>query len=76
MSDYCKGCYYEPRKKTGDRSCPFNSLYWHFYQRNRELLRDNPRVTMMYRTWDKMDPAAKKDMLTQASVYLAGIEAL
>jgi deoxyribodipyrimidine photolyase-related protein len=76
MSDYCGGCQYDHKKKTGDRSCPFNSLYWHFYQRNRELLRNNPRVAMMYRTWDKMDPAAKKDILTQASVYLDGIEAL
>ena len=76
MSDYCKGCHYQFSKKTGDRSCPFNSLYWHFYHRNREKLQKNPRVAMMYRTWDKMDPAVKNDMLFQASAYLDGIETL
>ncbi len=70
MSDYCQGCYYQYNKKTGDRSCPFKSLYWHFYHRNRNILKENPRIAMMYRTWDKMNPASKEDMLSQANKYL------
>lgn len=76
MSDHCSGCHYDHKKKTGDRSCPFNSLYWQFYDRNRDKLQRNPRIGMMYRTWDKMNPSTKKSMLTQASRYLDEIETL
>ena len=34
MSSYCTGCFYDKAKKTGDKACPFNSLYWNFYDRN------------------------------------------
>ncbi|GIV28013.1 MAG: cryptochrome/photolyase family protein [Bacteroidia bacterium] len=56
MSNYCKGCYYDKSKKTGGKACPFNSLYWNFYDSNRKLLEKNPRIGMMYKVWDKMQP--------------------
>ena len=34
MSDYCKKCYYDPKQSTGDKACPFNTLYWDFLIRN------------------------------------------
>ncbi len=27
MSNYCKNCHYSVNKKTGEKACPFNSLY-------------------------------------------------
>ena len=30
MSNYCKNCCYSVTKKTGDKACPFNYLYWNF----------------------------------------------
>ena len=30
MSDYCEGCAYEVKQRTGPRACPFNALYWDF----------------------------------------------
>jgi deoxyribodipyrimidine photolyase-related protein len=76
MSDYCQGCSYHWKQKTGDQACPFNSLYWDFYHRNRGLLKDNPRIAMMYLTWDRMDRVAKADILKQARDYLEAIETL
>ena len=76
MSDYCKSCHYNHKKKTGERACPFNSLYWHFYDRHREKLEKNPRVGMMYRTWDRMDDSKKKDIVEQADKYLEHIQEL
>jgi len=73
MSDYCSSCHYNPRKKTGTDACPFNSLYWHFYNRNRNKLADNPRIGMMYRTWDKMKSADRKAILQQAEDLLKNI---
>jgi deoxyribodipyrimidine photolyase-related protein len=70
MSHYCGGCYYNKSKKTGDRACPFNSLYWNFYDRHRGQLAGNPRIGMMYLVWDKMSPVAKAEILQQAEYYL------
>ncbi|WP_448519977.1 cryptochrome/photolyase family protein [Rhodoflexus sp.] len=76
MSDYCTNCHYNKDLKYGQRACPFNSLYWHFYERHRDKLARNPRIGMMYVTWDKMAAAEKEKILTQAEHYLTNINAL
>jgi deoxyribodipyrimidine photolyase-related protein len=76
MSDYCKSCHYSQSKKTGEKACPFNSLYWQFYERHRDKLSDNHRVGMMYKTWDKMGSDRKTEYLKQAQYYLENIESL
>lgn len=76
MSHYCEGCFYKKDLRTGDRACPFNSLYWHFHDRNRPKLERNPRIGMVYRTWDKMDSEKREALLLQAAAYLEGIEML
>jgi deoxyribodipyrimidine photolyase-related protein len=68
MSDHCKNCRFDPKKKIGEDACPFNSLYWHFYHRNRPLLGGNNRIGMMYAVWDKMDN--KEAILKQAEEHL------
>lgn len=55
MSDYCKNCRYKVTKKNGPEACPFNYLYWDFLIRNDQELRNNPRLSMVYRTLDKMN---------------------
>jgi deoxyribodipyrimidine photolyase-related protein len=74
QGNYCEKCAYHSAQKTGHGACPFNSLYWHFYARNREKLENNPRIGMMYRTWDKM--TNKQDLLSQAEYYLENMEDL
>ncbi len=76
MSHYCEGCFYDKKKRTGQRACPFNSLYWHFYDRHRDKLEKNPRIGMMYRTWDKMDGEDRVTILVQAEEYLKNVELL
>lgn len=76
MSHYCKNCYYNKKDKTGERACPFNSLYWDFYDRNREKLEKNPRIGMAYRLWNKMDGEKKEAIILQAKKYLDNIEEL
>jgi deoxyribodipyrimidine photolyase-related protein len=76
MGHYCGDCHYSKSKKTGDKACPFNSLYWHFYARNEDKLKNNPRIGMMYNTWNRMGPEKHKDYLDQAEKYLENIEEL
>ncbi len=74
QGNYCSSCAYQADKKTGEGSCPFNSLYWHFHARHRELLEKNPRIGMVYRTWDKM--GNKQELIEQAEYYLDHLEKL
>ncbi len=76
MSDYCDDCFYNSDRKYGEKSCPFNSLYWDFYNRHREKLQGNPRTGMMFRTLDRMDPETRKNILEQAKQYRENIENL
>ncbi len=55
MGDYCKHCRYKVADTVGEKSCPFNALYWDFLDRNRQRLEGNPRMTMMYRNLERMD---------------------
>lgn len=74
QGNYCSNCAYDSNKKTGHGACPFNSLYWHFYERNRDKLEKNPRIGMAYRTWDKM--GNKQELINQAEAYLRNIDKL
>lgn len=76
MSHYCGSCYYKKAIKTGDKACPFNSLYWNFYDKNEDKLGKNPRIGMMYNVWRKMQPEAKTALLEQADYYLKNINEL
>ena len=76
MSNYCSDCYYKCKVKTGEKACPFNSLYWHFFSTHRDKLQNNPRVAMMYRVWEKMGAEKQTDLLDQAELYLTEIENL
>ncbi len=76
MSHYCKTCYYKKTIKTGDKACPFNSLYWNFYDKHEKLLSKNPRIGMMYNVWKKMEAESKAQLLKQAEYYLMHINEL
>jgi deoxyribodipyrimidine photolyase-related protein len=76
MSNYCDGCYYHYKDKFGEKACPFNTLYWDFYARNRPLLERNPRIGMMYKVWDKMEDAQKQLILEKAQEIKQNIDHL
>jgi len=75
MSDYCGGCAYSVKTKTGQGACPFNLLYWHFLDRHRDRFETNPRMAQMYRTWDRMDNDRRHATLSGARAFLARMDA-
>ncbi len=76
MGNHCTRCAYKHNVKTGDKACPFNSLYWHFLDRHRDKLQNNPRMGMMYRVWERMGSDKKADLLEQAEIYLNSLDKL
>ena len=76
MSDYCKGCHYDKKQRVGARACPFNALYWDFFQRNAPTLANNPRIGMAYRQLEKMDDQAITDFQAHAAWLQDNLDAL
>ena len=75
MSDYCRHCRYDVKKRVGDDACPFNALYWDFLIRNEARLGRNQRLAMPYRNWARMKPADRDATRAQAKAYLASLDA-
>ncbi len=73
MSDYCSGCRYDVKRKSGEGACPFNPLYWDFLLRNEAQLRGNPRLAQVYRTWDRMKPDTQAAYRESADKILASL---
>ncbi|WP_282163084.1 cryptochrome/photolyase family protein [Ulvibacterium marinum] len=53
MSNYCTDCHYSPKQKTGEKGCPFNSLYWNFLDEKKKYFKNNPRMRMMLNLLEK-----------------------
>lgn len=70
MSNYCKTCRYKPTVKNGPDACPFNYLYWDFMARNRDKLKGNHRMGMMFKTYDRMDDEKKQAIAYDAETFL------
>ena len=45
MSNYCKGCSYDPKLRVGESACPFTTLYWDFLDRHKETFAKNHRMS-------------------------------
>lgn len=69
MSDYCKGCRYNPKVRTGEDACPFNFLYWDFLQRHRDKLQSLGRMTLILKNLDKMEAAELQTIHDQAQDF-------
>ena len=74
MSNYCNNCSYKVAEKNGADACPFNYLYWDFLDRNREKLKSNPRIGMMYKTFDRMSAAKQQAIRDDSNRFLSEID--
>lgn len=74
MSDHCQHCRYSPNQVTGEKACPFNSLYWHFLEQHRGSLQQNPRMKLIYGSLDRMAPDKRSAIHQQAQQFLDQLE--
>ena len=72
MSNYCKGCFYDPKLRTGETACPFTTLYWDFLDRNIEEFKGNHRMAQQLFGINRLKdmPEVRK----RAKAVLAGLD--
>jgi len=54
MSDYCKGCHFDRKKRVGEDACPFTTLYWDFMLRHQTTFVKNPRIAQQVRAAQRL----------------------
>jgi deoxyribodipyrimidine photolyase-related protein len=74
MSDFCSGCDYDVKQKTGPHACPFNYLYWAFLLRHQHQLSGNPRLAMPYRTLAGWSQDRRESIAREANAFLDRLE--
>ena len=74
MSDYCKGCKYNPKVRTGDDACPFNYLYWTFLKRFRATFAGNHRMKMVLANLDRIDPDDMHAMMLERKRFIESLD--
>ena len=69
MGNHCKGCRYDPAQATGERACPFTTLYWDFLLRHEAMLKKNPRMAMQLKNLARLDAPARAAVEQQAAAH-------
>jgi deoxyribodipyrimidine photolyase-related protein len=72
MTDHCKGCFYDPKKRVGVNACPFTTLYWDFLDRHRETFKKNHRMFQQYAGLGKLQDL--EGVRERAQEVLAGLD--
>ena len=66
MSNYCQHCPYNPKLATGDKACPFTTLYWDFINRHEKLLNSHYRLGMQVKHWQNKSSDEQDAIINQA----------
>jgi deoxyribodipyrimidine photolyase-related protein len=72
MSNHCAGCRYQPAQRTGERACPFTTLYWDFLARHQDLLARNPRMALQVKNLARIAPAEMTAIADRARAIRSG----
>jgi deoxyribodipyrimidine photolyase-related protein len=70
MSDYCAGCRFNAKARTGPEACPFNTLYWNFLITHEAALRANPRTGPAVLGVSRLNADERRHIQQQARRFL------
>ena len=71
MTQYCKGCKYNPKLRVGEDACPFTTLYWDFLDRHKEQFIKNHRMSQQVNGLKRLSDLP--ELKDRAQVVLAGL---
>jgi deoxyribodipyrimidine photolyase-related protein len=72
MGGPCAGCRYDPAQRTGDRACPYTTLYWDFLMRHEERLARNARMALQVKNVARLSPAEREALAQRADAIRQG----
>jgi deoxyribodipyrimidine photolyase-related protein len=72
MSPHCKGCRYDPAQRSGERACPFTTLYWDFLMRHEKALAKNPRMSLQVKNVARLTDEQKSAVSERAAAIRRG----
>jgi len=72
MSNYCKGCRFDPAASVGDDACPFTTLYWSFLLRHQSALAKNPRMSLQLKNLSRLDSDMRARIEARAESIRSG----
>ena len=72
MTDHCKGCFYDPKKRVGDDACPFTTLYWDFLDRHKDAFKKNHRMFQQMSGLNRLSDLP--DVRIRAAEVLRGLD--
>ncbi|HRZ01671.1 MAG TPA: cryptochrome/photolyase family protein [Burkholderiaceae bacterium] len=72
MSPHCQGCRYDPAQRSGDKACPFTTLYWDFLMRHEALLAGNPRMALQVKNLARLSDAQRQAVSERAAAIRRG----
>ncbi len=71
MSNYCKSCPKNPKLKTGDKACPFTTLYWDYLLRHQDALGNNHRMGLQLRNLERINED-ERNKIAEAAQLIRG----
>jgi deoxyribodipyrimidine photolyase-related protein len=72
MTQSCKGCKYDPKKRVGEDACPFTTLYWDFLDRHRDRFVKNHRMSQQIFGLNRLSDLP--ELRVRAQQVLAGLD--
>ena len=72
MTQFCKGCAYDPKKRVGETACPFTTLYWDFLDRHRDAFVTNHRMSQQVFGLNRLSDLP--ELRVRAQQVLEGLE--
>jgi len=72
MSNHCRGCRFDPAQRTGERACPFTTLYWDFLARHETRLAANPRMALQVKNLRRIEAAELQAIRERAAALRSG----
>lgn len=72
MGGPCDRCAFDPTKRTGERACPFTTLYWDFLMRHEARLLGNPRMALQVRNLARLSAEERTAVAERAKALRHG----
>lgn len=72
MGGGCAGCRYDPGQRTGERACPYTTLYWDFLMRHERLLAGNARMALQVKNVARLSAGEREAVVRRADAIRQG----